>query len=108
MENEINENINEVISLRSKCYSIQKISDNNEVIKSKGISKHYCKKFHTHKYFQKILFIKINMKKAQYYKISLKDGKLITHLQVKDDISNFIDKRYMIDNLTSNPHTINL
>ena len=79
MENEINENINEVISLRSKCYSIQKISENNEVIKSKGISKHYCKKFHTHKYFQKILFNKINMKKAQYYKISLKDGKLITH-----------------------------
>ena len=28
MENEIYENINEVISLRSKCYSIQKVSDN--------------------------------------------------------------------------------
>ena len=25
------------------------------------------------------------MKKAEYYKISLKDGKLITELQIKDD-----------------------
>ena len=39
------------------------------------------------------------MKKAQYYKISLKDGKLITELQIKDDINNFNDKRYMTDNL---------
>ena len=50
----------------------------------------------------------MNMKKAEYYKISLKDGKLITELQIKDDISNFNDKRYMIDNITSIPHTINL
>ena len=48
------------------------------------------------------------MKKAEYYKISLKDGKLITELQIKDDISNFNDKRYMVDNLKSKPHTINL
>ena len=57
----------------------------------------------THKYFRKILFNEMNMKKAEYYKISLKNGKLI-----KDDISNFNDKRYMTDNLTSYPHTINL
>ena len=50
----------------------------------------------------------MTMKKAQYYKISLKDGKLITELQIKDDISNFNDKRYMTDNLTSKLHTINL
>ena len=48
------------------------------------------------------------MKKAEYYKISLKDGKLITELQIKDDISNFNDKRYMIDSLTSKPHCRNL
>ena len=48
------------------------------------------------------------MKKAEYYKISLKDGKLITELQIKDDISSFNDKRYMANNLTSNSHTINL
>ena len=46
--------------------------------------------------------------KAECYKISLKDGKLITELQIKDDISNFNDKRYMLDNLTSNPHEIYL
>ena len=46
--------------------------------------------------------------KAEYYKISLKDGKLITELQIKDDISNFNDKRYMTDNLTSNSHEIHL
>ena len=115
MENEIDENINEVISLRSKSNSIQKLSDvnikvdNNYTLrKSKGISNYYREKFHTHKYFRKILFKEMNMKKAEYYKISLKDGKLLTELQIKDDISNFNDKRYMTDNLTSKPHTINL
>ena len=115
MENEINENINEVISLRSKYYSIQKVSDinikidnNHELRKSKGTSKNYCKRYHTHEYFRKILFNEINMKKAEYYKISLKDGKLITELQIKDDISSFNDKRYTTDNLTSKPHIINI
>ena len=97
----------------SKSNSIKKFSDinikvdnNHELRKSKGINKNYCKRYHTHEYFRKILFNKMNMKKAEYYKISLKDGKLITELQIKDDISNFNDKRYMIDNLTSIPHTI--
>ena len=76
--------------------------------KSKGISKNYCKKHHNHQYFKEILLKEINMKKCDYYKISLKDTKLVTELQIKDDISNFNDKRYMIDNLTSKPHTINL
>ena len=85
MGNEIDENINEVVNLRSKSNSIQKLSDinikvdnNHDLRKSKGINKNYCKKFHTHEYFKKILFNEINMKKARYYKISLKDGKLIT------------------------------
>ena len=115
MKNEIDENINEVISLRSKSNSIQRVSDinikidnNYKLRKSKDISKNYCERYHTHEYFRKILFNKLNMKKAQYYKISLKDGKLITELQIKDYISNFNDKRYMTDNLTSKPHTINL
>ena len=115
MENEINENINEVISLRSKSNSIQKVSDinikfdnNHKLRKSKAIPKNYCKRYHTHEYFRKILFNEINMKKAEYYKISLNDGKLITELQIKDDISSFNDKRYMTDNLRSKPHTINL
>ena len=43
MENEIKENISEVISLMSKCYSIQTV-DNEIKQKSKGISKNYCKK----------------------------------------------------------------
>ena len=115
MENEIDENINEVVSLRSKSNSIQKVSDinmkidnNHKLRKSKGISNYYRERYHTHKYFKMILLNEINMKKAQYYKISLKDGKLITELQIKDDISNFNDKRYMTDNLTSKPHTTNL
>ena len=115
MEIEIFENINEVISLRSKCYSIQKLSDvnikvdnNHKLRKTKGISKNYCEKFHTHQYFRKVLFNEININKAQYYKISLKNNKLITKLQLKDDITSFNDKRYMVDNLTSKPHTINL
>ena len=50
----------------------------------------------------------MDMKKAEYYKISLKDTKLVTELQIKDDLSNFNDKRNMIDNLTSKPHCINI
>ena len=115
MENEIDENINEVVSLRSKSNSIQKVSDinikvdnNHKLRKSKDISNYYREKYHTHEYFKKILFNELNMKKTEYYKISLKDVKLITELQIKDDISNSNDKRYMVDNLTSKPHTINL
>ena len=84
----LDENINEVISLRSKSYTIQKVSDintkidnNHELRKSKGISKNYFEKFHTHQYFRKVLFNEINnTKKAQYYKISLKNNRLITEL----------------------------
>ena len=53
MENEVAENIKEIISLKSKCYSI--LTDNNHKSKSKGISKNYCKKNHTHEYFKKVL-----------------------------------------------------
>ena len=90
MENEILKKILEIISLRSNCYSILTFDD---VSKSKGISKNYCKVNHNHKYFKKILFNKLKTSKASYYKISLKDTKLITELQIKDGISNFNDKR---------------
>ena len=50
----------------------------------------------------------MDTKKAEYYKISLKNTKLVTELQIKDDISNFNDKRYMTDNITSKPHEINI
>ena len=105
MENEIKENINEVISLMSKCYSIQTVNDKNK-IKSKGMSKNYSEKNHTHKYFKKVLFNEINNNKAVFYRISLKNGKLTTQLQLKDDINNFNDKRHMISNLISKPHKI--
>ena len=106
MENEIDKNIKEIISLTSKCYSI--ITDNNiHKSKSKGISKNYCKKNHTHEYFKKVLFNEIN-NKAEFYRISLKNGQLTTQLQLKDDVNNFNDKRYMINNLILKPHKINL
>ena len=106
MENELNENIQEIISLRSKCYSI--LTESNNISKAKSIGKNYCNKYHNHQYFKKILFNEIKMKKAEYFKISIKDNKLVTEHQSKDDIGNFNDKRYMIDNLTSKPHEINL
>ena len=107
MENKLLKKILEIISLRSKCYSILTVDDVSKS-KSKGISKNYCKVNHNPEYFKKILFNKLKTSKASYYKISLKDTKLITELQIKDDISNFNDERYMIDNLTSKPHEINL
>ena len=107
MENELDENINEVISLMSKCYSIQTVNNKN-INKAKSISKNYCKKNHTHKYFKKVLFNEIKNNKAEFYRISLKNGKLTTQLQLKDDINNFNDKRHMISNIISKPHEINL
>ena len=61
MENEIPQNVNEVISLMSKCYSIQTV-DNEEKNKSKVISKNYCKKNHAHEYFKKYCLMKIKIK----------------------------------------------
>ena len=107
MENEIKEKINEVISLMSKCYSIQTVND-KDVKRVKGISKNFSEKNHTHKYFKKVLFNENENNKAEFYRISLKNGKLTTQLQLKDDINNFNDKRYMINNLISKPHEINL
>ena len=107
IENEIPQNINEVISLVSKCYSIQIVNNKNE-IKVKGISKNYSKKDHTREYFKKVLFNENENNKAEFYRISLKNGKLTTQLQLKDDINNFNDKRYMLSNLISKPHEINL
>ena len=91
MENEIKENINEVISLMSKCYSIQTVNNKNK-IKAKSISKNYSKENHTHKYFKKVLFNGNKNNKAEFYRISLKNGKLTTQLQLKDDVNNFNDK----------------
>ena len=107
MENELLKKILEIISLRSKCYSIKTV-DNVSKSKAKGIMKNNCKKYHNHEYFKKILFNELNTPKAEYFKISLKDTKLVTELQIKDGISNFNDKRYMTSNLTSKPHEIYL
>ena len=115
VKNEVNENINEIISLRSKCLSIQRLSDvnckkdlNHELRKSKGINNNYRKKFHNHKLCQDVLFNKIMQQKCEYYKIVNKNGCLLSQLELKDDINNFNDKMYMVDNLTSKPHVINI
>ena len=115
MENEIKQNINQIISLRSKCYSIQPLSDVNEKLdknyrlrKMKGLNQSYKKRYHSHKLYQQILFDNFKKEKAQFYKISLKDNKLVTELVDKEDINLFNDKRHQINNLTSKPHTINL
>ena len=65
MENEIKENINEVIPLMSKCYSIQTVDMVNK-IKAKSIPKAFSKKIHTHKYFKKILFNGIKIIKQNF------------------------------------------
>ena len=107
MENEISENVNEVISLMSKCYSIETV-DNKFKKRVKGISKNYSNKNHKHEYFKKVLFNENENIKAEFYNITLKNGKLQTVLQLKNDINNFNDKRRMINNLISKPHEINL
>ena len=81
IENKTNENIKEVISLMSKCYSIQTV-DNKIERRVKGISKNYSDKNHTHEYFRKVLFNinNNNNNKPEFYQISLKNGKLQTVL----------------------------
>ena len=80
IENELIKKILEIISLRSKCYSILTVEeikkDKDKLKNSKGISKNYCNKNHTHEYFKKIFFNEMNMKKGEYYKISLKKHKI--------------------------------
>ena len=65
MENEVPQNINEVISLMSKCYSIQTI-DNKIENKSKGISKNYCKKIILMNIFKKFCLMKLIMIKQNF------------------------------------------
>ena len=115
MELEIKENINQIISLRSKCYSIQPLSDVNKendknynLRKMKGVNSNYKKRFHTHKLYQKILFENYKKEKAKFYNICLKDNKLVTELVEKEDINIFNDKRYQINNLESKPHELNI
>ena len=81
---------------------------NHELRKSKGINNNYRKKFHNHKLYQGVLFNKIKQQKCEYYKINNKNGCLLTKLELKDDINNFNYKMYMMDNLTSKPHVINI
>ena len=112
IKNEVNEN-NEIISLKSKTLSIQELSNVNKepewyMKKSKGINTNYRIKHHTHNLYRKGLFNNNYIKKCEYYKIIQKNGKLLTKLEIKDDINNFNDKMYMIDNLTSKPHEIHI
>ena len=65
MENEVDENIKEIISLRSKCYSILTINNKSQN-KAKSISKNYCKKNHTHKYFKKFCLMKLTIIKQNF------------------------------------------
>ena len=65
MENEISENIQEVISLMSKCYSIQTVNDEIKQ-KSKGISKNYCKKIILMNILKKYCLMKIKIKKLNF------------------------------------------
>ena len=65
MENEIKENINEVISLMSKCYSFQTV-DNKTKNKTKGISKNYCKKIILMNILKKFCLMKMKIIKQNF------------------------------------------
>ena len=79
-----NENIQEVISLASKFYSLK--LKNNQKKKVKGIPKNYSKQFHNHEIFKKALY-NINTpdlnKKVESYSINLKNGNLRTEKIIK-------------------------
>ena len=86
VKNEVNQNINEIIFLRSKSLSIQPLSDINRnpshyMRKSKRINNNYRKRHHTHELYKKFLFDDIKQSKCQYYKIVNKNGQLYTQLE---------------------------
>ena len=65
MENEVDENIKEIISLRSKCYSI--LTDNNiHKSKAKSISKNYCKKITLMNILKKFCLMKLTIIKQDF------------------------------------------
>ena len=75
VKNEVKQNVNEIISLRSKALSIQELSNMNkelswEMRKSKGINNNYRKLYHTHDLYKKVLFNNHNNKKCENYKKS--------------------------------------
>ena len=65
MENEIKENINEVISLMSKCYSIQTVNDKN-VKRVKGISKNFSEKIILINILKKFCLMKMKIIKQNF------------------------------------------
>ena len=65
MENEISKNISAVISLMSKCYSIQ-IVDNKFKRKVKGISKDYSEKIILMTISKKFCLMKMKIKKLNF------------------------------------------
>ena len=65
MENEIKENINEVISLMSKRYSIQTV-DNKIANKAKGISENYRKKIILTNILKKFCLMKLIIIKLNF------------------------------------------
>ena len=65
MGNEISENINEVISLMSKCYSIQTV-DNEVEKRVKGISTNYSQKIILMNIQKKFCLMKIKIIKLNF------------------------------------------
>ena len=65
IENEIKENINEVISLMSKCYSIETVNNKNK-IKAKSISKKYSKKIILINILKKFCLMKLIITKQNF------------------------------------------
>ena len=65
IEKEIKENINEVISLMSKCYSIQTV-DNKIEKRLKGISKNYSEKIILMNILKKFCLMKMKIIKQNF------------------------------------------
>ena len=89
-------------------YNKRKFKKIKDTIKIKRISESYKSKYLNHQEFRKVLFDNKNLNKVEFNTISIKNQKLFTNKIIKDNIKNFNDKRFMIDEFTSIPFELNV
>ena len=58
--------------------------------------------------FRKVLFDDKKLNKVEFDSIKIKNQKLFTNKIIKDNIKNFNDERFMVDEFTSIPFELNL
>ena len=106
--------IEEIITLSSKCYSYicKKDIKNNKnklkynIVHTKGLADSYKNKYIDHNLFKKTLLENIKPDKILFNNISVKNQQIKTNTIVKNNIEFLNDKRYIFDINENIPHIL--